>query len=755
MALVADAADAACVVIERRDSAAARSAITGAIAMAVLVAAASLQGWLARVDQQILDAFIASWHRPAPADIMLVAIDDESLARIGRWPWRRAVHATLIKRLSADAAAAVGLDLLLLEPDPGDAAGDAALARAIAENGRVVLPLVADSDTLGPDALISPIPPFARAAAGLGYATLGKDADGLSRTVELRLRPDAASPRHFAAELLRVAQGSVAVDAARFLVPFAGPPGHFARVSYADLLDGSVPKGFFHHKIVLVGATAPGLRAGYATPADVAGRGMSGIELHANIIDGLRSGIRLHQAPALLSALASGALMLVLWMAMARLSPRAGALAAAGSALSALGGSWALLRLGQLWLPPAGAAMGSLLAYPLWSWRRLDAAQRFLQTELERLRREGRASTLARRQFPRSGDAIAQAIAAVREGSAERQRAWAFLEQALDHLPTGVVVSDSEGQVRLANRQAMASLAPASTRPARLDDWLHALGAARLADPAPAGTAASLEVQSSAQRTLLLALEALPSEPGGRVLGIADITALRSAQRGREEMMRFLSHDLRAPLATLISMAQLLQDPDEPPSPAFNLARIEALAYKALNLAEDFLRLSRAEALDTAAFRQIDLAVVARRAVEDLDATARTANVALQIEVVGDAAAQLMRGDADLMGRAVVNLIGNAIRHAPAESAVTVRLRRDEDAQWVEVIDRGPGIAAEILPRLFTPYTRSTSDSPEGTGLGLVIVKAVVERHGGTIEAESTPGQGACFRMRFALALPR
>jgi CHASE2 domain-containing sensor protein len=88
------------------------------------------QGWLWRVDHLLYDAGLPLLSRPAPADIVIVAIDEASLARIGRWPWRRAVHATLLHKLAQAEVAVVGFDIILNEPDTDDPDGEVLLAAA-------------------------------------------------------------------------------------------------------------------------------------------------------------------------------------------------------------------------------------------------------------------------------------------------------------------------------------------------------------------------------------------------------------------------------------------------------------------------------------------------------------------------------------------------------------------------------------------------------------------------------------------------
>ena len=174
-------------------------------ALALLVGAIATREWLWRADQLLYDVALAVWQRPAPQDIVIVAIDDRSLTQVGRWPWRRAVHATLINRLTEDGAKAVGLDLLLSDRDATDAASDASLAEAMLRSKRVVLPLVlAPTDRPELDDQL-PLPELAKAAAQLGFAHVVIDADGIVRRMSLREIRNGEELSSFALRVLAVA----------------------------------------------------------------------------------------------------------------------------------------------------------------------------------------------------------------------------------------------------------------------------------------------------------------------------------------------------------------------------------------------------------------------------------------------------------------------------------------------------------------------------------------------------------------------
>lgn len=156
--------------------------------MLLLAGGLGWQNGLGRLDQTLYDKFVSAHGRPARDDIIIVAIDDYSLAELGRWPWPRSLHADLINRLSKAGPRVIGLDVILSEPEQaqpdGRRPGDRALARALGDSKRTVLPITtADSGnglTVKP-----PIAELAGVAHALGHINLEHDNDGVVRSTFL------------------------------------------------------------------------------------------------------------------------------------------------------------------------------------------------------------------------------------------------------------------------------------------------------------------------------------------------------------------------------------------------------------------------------------------------------------------------------------------------------------------------------------------------------------------------------------------
>jgi CHASE2 domain-containing sensor protein len=316
------------------------------VALLLLLIAVSISssGLLTRVDHLVFDLGQRLNWRPVPADVLIVAIDEDSLDQIGRWPWSRDRHARLLRTLCASDPAVVAIDIAFSEKSDEPFA-DAALADAIAACGRVVLPLVIESTRVGGQLLETPpIQPLAAVAAGIGRIGVRLDEDGIARSVDLREGVGAAAWPLLAEEALRLAgqlpatsagkagSGAAGTAAASHLLvreemrrfEFVGPPGSVPRVSYAQVLAGNMPPEMFAGKIVLVGATAVGLGDFLPTPVSALSQPMPGVEVQANVLLSMRDGRLITALPTGPTLLLAALLAVVPLLWLPRLMPLAG-----------------------------------------------------------------------------------------------------------------------------------------------------------------------------------------------------------------------------------------------------------------------------------------------------------------------------------------------------------------------------------------------------------------------------------------------
>jgi signal transduction histidine kinase len=202
------------------------------------------------------------------------------------------------------------------------------------------------------------------------------------------------------------------------------------------------------------------------------------------------------------------------------------------------------------------------------------------------------------------------------------------------------------------------------------------------------------------------------------------------------EIAANIAHEVRTPLSVLKTAAQLLARGGMPPAEQRALATQAAAEVDRLNaVVTSLVDLARPKAVH---YRAEPVDPIVDRAVSFFQPLAAETGVDIR-RVRGDGN-PLVRASADQLYQVLLNLVQNAIQAMRGPGTLTLTTRRDEHGVMVEVEDTGPGFAPEVLPRLFSPFVSTRSD---GTGLGLALVKRMVEEHGGAVGAENRPGGGA------------
>ena len=232
-----------------------------------------------------------------------------------------------------------------------------------------------------------------------------------------------------------------------------------------------------------------------------------------------------------------------------------------------------------------------------------------------------------------------------------------------------------------------------------------------------------------------------------------------TARRSEEKMRRFVadaSHELRTPLTSIRGFAELHRQGavTDPAEVSRLLNRIEDEAMRMGLLVDDLLLLARLDQQRPFEHGPVDLRALAADAVEAARATAPEREIRLDLPT-GEADGELVvAGDEPRLRQVLANLLDNALAYSPADSPITVLggpTRRDgRDMAFVQVRDRGPGLVPEQAERVFERFyrtDRARSRAHGGTGLGLSIVAAITAAHGGSVELDTAPGEGATFRV--------
>ena len=239
-----------------------------------------------------------------------------------------------------------------------------------------------------------------------------------------------------------------------------------------------------------------------------------------------------------------------------------------------------------------------------------------------------------------------------------------------------------------------------------------------------------------------------------------DLTPLRRVEEMRADFIANASHELRTPLAALLGFIETLQGPAKNDTAAREkfLAIMQQQAARMARLIDDLLSLSRIELnAHLTPNTPVDLAPLVRQVTDGLQTLARDRQVEVRMAIPAEPV--MVLGDRDELIRALENLVENALKYGAAGKRVDVTLSRAQTRAGapearIAIRDFGPGIAPEHLPRLTERFYRvdvADSRSQGGTGLGLSLVKHVLNRHGGRVSIESVPGQGATFTMHLPL----
>ncbi len=316
-----------------------RGLIAGAIAAVIACTLYFFQVFEA-LEYQLYDQNIRMNERPAPSSIVIVAIDQPSLRRLGSWPWPRAFHAEVLRQVSANGAKVIGVDIGFFEPDRREPDNDIQLAQATREAGNVIFPVIMERIVDSGEAqLVSfePLPELKEAAAGIGHAHIEQSKDGIVRRVHLAYRTPERTYWGMNLEILKVYLGvpddavretspgvlsigdieiqvASAPESAEALddvyvidyemnIPYFGNQGAFEYISAHEVIDGRVPANYFDGKIVLYGGNAAGLFDTHMTPFSLDRSPTPGVEIQASVMAAILDQRHITRAPLWLLAL--------------------------------------------------------------------------------------------------------------------------------------------------------------------------------------------------------------------------------------------------------------------------------------------------------------------------------------------------------------------------------------------------------------------------------------------------------------------
>jgi two-component system phosphate regulon sensor histidine kinase PhoR len=415
---------------------------------------------------------------------------------------------------------------------------------------------------------------------------------------------------------------------------------------------------------------------------------------------------------------------------------------------------WYLVRLILIML--VGSGIGSMVVVS-WIRRRVLTPFDALVKDSDRLARSDLSHRLAvpdieelevlGKSLNRLADRAEEHVVAV---DLERRR----LTEILDGMAEGVLVTDDSGQPIFANsawlllfEQGRDTEARDLLDLARRPALFELLGRARRSDERE-----ELELRSG-ERELVVSADRI--EPFSGVLLVArDITEAKRLTRVRRDFVANVSHELKTPLAVIRAAAETIQGmgPDDTEVHERFTGRIVEQCLRLEELLQDLLTLSRLESAEVEGERKsVNLTAIAKRVLESLEPLAVRQGVDLRLTSPKPVR---FLGEEFALERLLLNLVSNGVKYGADGGFVEVELTADEGEVRIVVRDRGVGIEASEVERIFERFYRvdkGRGRGQGGSGLGLSIVKHVVQSHAGLIKVDSRPGEGA----RFEIRLPR
>lgn len=326
----------------------------------------------------------------------------------------------------------------------------------------------------------------------------------------------------------------------------------------------------------------------------------------------------------------------------------------------------------------------------------------------------------------------------------------------LANAPDAFVVVDAQGQITYANEEASRLFGgDAETLSGTDVGTLVRDLAQRNIAIAPGTSLLPLPDVTVRGRVLSPSVRVLPTDTAASTtIAFRDVTERRRSEARRIDFYSVMAHDLRSPLnAMLMRIGTLLSGRRGPLSAEAlsDLRKLEASSRGMAKMITDFLDLARMEGVGYKIGRdRVDLTGLVSRMTEELRPVASASGLTLELDRPRSSAEVI--GDADRLAQVMSNLVGNAIKFTPAGGLIQIAVDPLEDEVRVTVSDTGSGIAPELLPLLFNRFTQGDGARRHGGwGLGLMIVREIIEAHGGRIDVRSELGKGSVF----AFELPR
>jgi CHASE2 domain-containing sensor protein/nitrogen-specific signal transduction histidine kinase len=678
----------------------------------------------------LYDHFMRLQGFQATDNIVIVSIDDHTIEEMGGWPLQRRAYSKLFEQLDNDCCRpkAVGIDLLFFDSTPDDAQ----LAQNMKRHNSV-LPLAFrfEDDLEKPLSAQHPVAAL-KEAASLAHINLSFDTDGVIRGVKTY---EQGWP-HFALALHTKSDKSpltLTQDNGYRRFRMVDPKVGFPMISLADALHSSASRSIFKDKYVLIGVTAPSLGDRYPTLYSGKNNASTpGVAILASVLNASLNEALIKEAPTWIIFLSTLLPLLLMLKSLVSLMPRHALMLAIFLVLSSMLVSYNLLAYSDYWIDPTPFILVAILLQPLWAWRRLEAIVHLVQDKTADLH-QFQSIERARSSASRSREIVLQQANLLDLAIDSAKSELDFLAAIIDEMPDAVLIFDMQDQLLLCNKKynslfakhPLASLTDLN----KLSNYFNLpIGNSHELDPSagPIKAKQTFDLDTDlGSRDFVLKTKQLPSPLGGdiRLIILIDITELKQSQAQRDRALQFLSHDMRTPIASILSITNTDANGDETRKKITHHARL------LLSMMDDFILTVSAED-NHYKIQPVLLDNLINDALETVFDIAATKNIRIS-EHTHDSSI-FVNVNTRLMVRVIVNLLFNAIKFSPVQSTINITTSSPSGKASVS-----PTAVIEISNVVLEQANDSpATSSMVGFGLGLDFVDTVLQKHCGTIHRD-------------------
>ena len=716
------------------------------------VVAAYLAGAFAPLERGLSSLRFQVLATDMTGDVVMVGIDSQSLQELNVWPWPRNYHATVIDRLMAAGAAQVALDIDFSSSSSPDA--DRALQNALRRaDGKVILATFKQpgKDERGNDVYFytAPFPSFAREAR-LGHVNVQVAADSLVWEYETAARIAGVSLSGMAT--MMAGEGGAAHRS--FTIDYALQPETLPYLSYVDVLQGNFDPSLVRGRNIIVGAVA--LELGDRIPVPVH-QVLPGPVVQALIADTILQDRELKYADPRLIAVIAVVIGMLMANLIARWSWQGGGVVVVSTGGVALAISFAVQANWPLIVHTTPVLFGPALVYLVNLTRSIDRLTgAFRRERFESLYRRAMMGAVVDSGF--DGIMIADNDGNIELSNPSAERITGVETESLIGVPIHSILPwsveieslySSQGQNRHANTVGPLELS--------LVRGAEELTIEMIVTTARLSVNANRRKDGVTERIVYIyTFRDISDRKHAEAAQKKAMEVATEANRAKTEFLANMSHELRTPLNAIIGFSDIMKTEMMGPLGADQyreyIRDINGSGQHLLEVVNDILDMSKIESGEmTLTEGEIFLPHIIEASRRLVDERAKAAELTLETDVA-EGLPELTADDR-LVKQMLLNLLTNAIKFTPAAGTVGVGAYLDDDGSMVLLVrDTGIGIALADFDVILEPFGQadaSLSREYEGTGLGLPLVKAMIELHGGKFEMESTVGEGTTVRLRF------